>query len=79
MSIIAADFAREVRTHGVYGSMDLLLAPFLHLVDEVVQFSGNHIHLLDCMHALCVGLEPFITPPLVGDHLLDQFFGFGYG
>ena len=36
MSIVTADFAREVRTHGVYGSMDLLLAPFLHLLDEEV-------------------------------------------
>ena len=70
MSIIATDFAREVRTHGVYGSMDLLLAPFLHLLDEEVQFHGNHIRLLDGMHALCAGLESFITPPLVGDHLV---------
>ena len=79
MSIIAADFAREVRTHGINGSMDLLLAPFLHLLDEEVQFRGNHIRLLDGMYALRTGLESFITSPLIGDHLLDQFFGFSYG
>ena len=33
MSIITADFAREVRTHGVNGSMDRLFASFLHLLD----------------------------------------------
>ena len=33
----------------------------------------------DSMRAFCTGLESFIAPPLVGDHLLDQFFGFGYG
>ena len=33
MSIVTADFAREVRTHGVNGSMDRLFAPFLHLLD----------------------------------------------
>ena len=70
MSFIATDFAREVRTHGVNGSVDWLLAPFLHLLDEEVQFHGNHIRLLDGMHALCAGLESFITPPLVGDHLV---------
>ena len=47
------------------------LAPFLHLLDEEVQFCGNHIRLLDGMHAFRAGL--------VGDHLLDQFFCFGYG
>ena len=79
MSIITTDFAREVRTHGVDGSMYLLLAPFLHLLDEEVQFSGNHIRLFDGVQALCAGLESFIAPLLIGDHLLDQFFGFGYG
>ena len=59
--------------------MDLLLAPFLHLFDEEVQFCGNHILLLDGMHALRVGLESFIAPPLVGDHILDQCFGFDNG
>ena len=29
------------------------------------------------MHAFGAGLESFIAPPLIGDHLLDQFFGFG--
>jgi hypothetical protein len=38
MSIVAADFAHEVRIHGVDGSMDLLFAPILHLLDEEVQF-----------------------------------------
>ena len=75
MSIIATDFAREVRTHGVDRSMDLLHAPFLHLLDEEVQFCGNHIRLLDGMHALCTGLKSFIPPPLIGDHFLDQCFG----
>ena len=79
MSIIATDFAREVQTHGVDGSLDLSLAPFLHLLDEEVQFCGNHIRLLDGMHAFRAGLESFIAPPLIGDHLLDQFFCFGYG
>jgi hypothetical protein len=36
VSIVATDFAREVRTHGVDGSVDRLLAPFLHLLDEEV-------------------------------------------
>ena len=36
MSIITADFAHEVRTHGVNGSMNLLFAPFLHFLDEEV-------------------------------------------
>ena len=79
MPIIATDFAQEVRTHVVDESMNLLLAPFLYLLDEEVQFCGNHIRLLDGMHALGSGLESFIAPPLVEDHLLDQFFGFGYG
>ena len=70
VSIIATDFTREVRTHGVDGSLNLSLAPFIHLLDEEVQFHGNHIRLLDGMHALCAGLESFITPPLVGDHLV---------
>ena len=78
MFFIATDFAREVRTHGIDGSMDLL-APFLHLLDKEVQFRGNQICLLDGMHALGAGLESFIAPPLIGDHFLDQFFGFGYG
>ena len=55
MSIIATDFAREVRTHGIYGSMDLLLAPFMHLLDEEVYFCGNHIRLFDGMHAFVWG------------------------
>ena len=79
MSIITTDFTREVRTHGVDGSLNLSLAPFLHLLDEEVQFCGNHIRLFDGMHALHVGLDSFISPPLVGDHLLEQFFGFGDG
>ena len=74
VSIIATDFAREVRTHGVDGSLDLSLAPFLHLLDEEVQFCGNHIRLLDGMHAFRAGMESFIAPSLIGDHLLDQFF-----
>ena len=77
MSIVTADFAREVRTHGVNGSMDRLFAPFLHFLDEEVQLCSNHIRLLDGMHALRTGLESFIGPPLIGDHLLDQFFCFG--
>ena len=36
VSIIATDFACEVRTHGVDGSLNLSLAPFLHLLDEEV-------------------------------------------
>jgi len=36
VSIIATDFAREVQTHGVDGSLNLSLAPFLHLLDEEV-------------------------------------------
>ena len=75
MSIITTDFAREVRTHGVDGSVYLLLAPFLHLLDEEVQFCGNHIRLLDSMHTLYTGLVLFIAPPLIGDYLLDQYFG----
>ena len=78
MSIIATDFAREVRTHGVDGSLDLLLAPFSQFLNQEVQLRGNHIRLLDGMHALHAGLESFITPPLVGDHLLDQCFGISY-
>ena len=77
VSIIATDFAREVQTHGVDGSLNLSLAPFLHLLDEEVQFCGNHIRLLDGMHAFRAGMESFIAPPLIGDHLLDQFFCFG--
>ena len=76
MSFIATDFAHEVRTHGVHESMDLLFAPFLHLLDEEVHLSGNHIRLLDGMQALCAGLESFIAPPLIEDHFLDQFFCF---
>ena len=79
VSIIATNFTREVRTHGVNGSLDLLLAPFSQLLDEEVQFHGNHIHLLDDMHALCLGMESFFAPPLVGDHFLDQCFGVSYG
>ena len=59
--------------------MNLLFAPFLHFLDEEVQLCSNHIRLLDGMHALRTGLESFIGPPLIGDHLLDQCFGFGYG
>ena len=59
--------------------MDLLFAPFLHLLDEEVQLCSNYIRLFDSMHALCAGLESFIAPPLVGGHFLDQCFGFGYG
>ena len=33
----------------------------------------------DGMRALGAGLESFIAPPLIGDHLIDQCFGFGYG
>ena len=36
VSIIATDFAREVQTHGVDGSLNLSLAPFLQLLDEEV-------------------------------------------
>ena len=37
VSIIATDFAREVRTHGVNGSLDLLLASiFSQLLDQEV-------------------------------------------
>ena len=75
MSIVATDFARKVRTHGIHGSVDLLLAPFLHFLDEEVQFRGNHIRLLNGMHALRAGLESFIAPPLIGDYFLDQCFG----
>ena len=66
MSFIATDFAHEERTHGVDGSMNLLLAPFLHFLDEEVQLCSNHIRLHDGMHALRAGLESFIAPPLVG-------------
>ena len=76
MSIVAIDFTHKVPTHGIYGSLDLLFAPFLHLLDEEVQLSGNHIRLLDGMQALCAGLESFIAPPLVEGHILDQFFCF---
>ena len=58
--------------------MDWLFAPFLHLLDYEVQLRGNHIRLFDGMHAFCTGLESFIAPPLIGDHFLDQCFGFGY-
>ena len=47
VSIIATNFALEVRTHGVYGSVDQLLTPLLHFLDEEVQFGCNHICLLD--------------------------------
>ena len=77
VSIIVTDFTCEVQTHGVYGSMDLLFAPFFHLLDEEVQLGGDHICLLDGMHAFCTGLESFFAPPLIGDHLLDQCLGFG--
>ena len=33
VSIIATDFTREVRTHGVDGSLNLSLAPFIHLLE----------------------------------------------
>jgi len=79
VSIIATNFALEVRTHGVYGSVDQLLTPLLHFLDEEVQFGCNHICLLDDMHAFGAGLESFITPPLIGDYFLDQFFGFRDG
>ena len=72
MSIVTTDFARVVRTHGINRSMDRLFAPFL-------QLRGNHICLFDGMHAFGAGLESFVAPPLVGDHFLDPFFGFGYG
>ena len=51
--------------------MDLLFAPFIVLLNEEVQFGSDHIFLFDGMHALRAGLESFIAPPLVGDHLLD--------
>ena len=66
MSISTTDFAREVSTHGIDGSVDRLLAPFLHFLDEEVQLCSNHIRLHDGMHALRAGLESFIAPPLVG-------------
>ena len=31
------------------------------------------------MHAFRAELESFVAQPLVGDHFLDQFFGFGDG
>jgi len=54
--------------------MNLLLAPFFHLLDEEVQLGDNHIHLFDGMHALHAGLESFFASPLVGDHFLDQIY-----
>ena len=33
VSFITTNFAREVRTHGVDGSLNRLFAPFLHLLD----------------------------------------------
>ena len=49
----------------------------LTLKDRQQQLRDNHIRLFDGMHAFCTGLESFIAPPLIGDHLLDQFFCFG--
>jgi len=57
--------------------MLLEFGPFAEMLQYEVQLCGNHIYLVDGMHALHTGLESFITPPLVGDHLLDQFFCFG--
>ena len=79
VSIIATYFTREVRTHGVDGSLDLLLAPFSEFIDQEVQLGNDHIRLLDGMHALHPGLESFFAPPLVGDHFLDQSLGFRDG
>jgi len=59
--------------------MDLLFAPFIVLLNEEVQFGSDHIFLFDGMHALRAGLESFFTPPLIGDHFLNQFFCFGDG
>ena len=76
MHIIATDFAREERTHGVDESLGLLLAPFSQFLDQEVQLRGNHIRLLGGMHGFRPGLESFFAPPIIGDHFLDQSFGF---
>ena len=59
--------------------MLLEFGPFAEMLQQEVQFGNDHIRLLDDMRALGARLESFIAPPLIGDHLLDQCFGFGYG
>jgi hypothetical protein len=47
-----------------------------NVVVHVLHLCGEHFHLLDGVHALGSGLEAFFTPPLIGDHLLDQCCSF---
>jgi len=81
VSIVATDFAREVQTHGlgIVFSMFLEFGPFAEVLRKEVQLGNDHIRFLNGMHALRPGLESFFAPPLIGDHFLDQSFGFRDG
>lgn len=73
VSSIATGLTHHGDVQGLGLTVHLRLVPstFLQALQEEVHLSGEHVCLLDGVHAPLKGLELLFTPSLVGHHLLN--------
>ena len=76
MSDVPTDLARHARIQGLDClHLSLVLRIILKFLEEEINLRSEHVRLLDGAHAPLAWLESFISPILVGHHLLDQSSG----
>ena len=80
MLFSSAYFAPRISFDSLCGCVRLndllfLLGTFFYLFHQEVHFSGEHVHLIEGMDTSLLGLEAFLIPSLICDHLFYEVFG----